>query len=115
MIDIVRQHVARLLREFADKIDSGNTNITEDEAIGIMRSIAHQRMTKEEVIVYLNMSRSKFDTYVRFGRFPKGRKARGDKALFWYKDELDDCIRKIKFEKEQRRKSKVRKYVEEIN
>jgi len=109
MIDVVKRQVAKLLREFADKIDSGNTNISEDEAIGILRAVAHERMSKEQVLIYLNMSRSKFDSYVRYGRFPKGKKRKGYKELVWYKDELDDCIRKIKFEKEQK-KLKTRKY-----
>ena len=45
-------------------------------------------MTKEEVCDYLNMSRSRFDDYVRLGKFPRGRKLAHKNNLIWYKDEI---------------------------
>ena len=50
--------------------------------------IAHIEMTKEEVCDYLNMSRSRFDDYVRLGKFPRGRKLAHKNNLIWYKDEI---------------------------
>jgi predicted DNA-binding transcriptional regulator AlpA len=45
-------------------------------------------MSKEEVCDYLNLGRSRFDDYVRLGKFPKGRKLPHKNNLIWYKDEI---------------------------
>jgi predicted DNA-binding transcriptional regulator AlpA len=39
------------------------------------------------------MSRSKFDSLVKDGLLPKGKKRRGFKELVWYEDELNEYIR----------------------
>lgn len=77
------------MRETADKIDSGNCELSESEAMDIMGILSHQVMSKEDACIYMNMSRSKFDDLVREGKLPKGRKRRGFKELVFYKDELD--------------------------
>ena len=76
------------LREKADCIEAGNSNLTEEEAIDLFGVIAHQSMSKEEACSYLNISRATFDNYIRDGFLPKGRKERGKTNLVWYKDEL---------------------------
>ena len=81
--------ITKLLRETADKIDTGNCELTESEAMDIMSVLAHRVMSKEDACVYLNMSRSKFDELVRQRKLPKGMKRRGFKELVWYQDELD--------------------------
>lgn len=45
-------------------------------------------MSKEQACIYLNMSRSKFDQYIREGKLPKGRKRMGFTEKIFYKDEL---------------------------
>ena len=82
-----------MLRETADKIDSGNCELNEDQAIDIMSVLGHQVLSKDEACSYLNLSRSRFDDLVREGKLPKGRKRRGFKELMWYKDELTQVIR----------------------
>jgi len=81
--------ITKLLRETADKIDTGNCELSESEAMDIMSVLAHRVMSKEDACVYLNMSRSKFDELVRQRKLPKGMKRRGFKELVWYQDELD--------------------------
>lgn len=88
----VKKIVIKLLRELADNLDSGNTNLTEDEAVAIMNTITHVALSKEEACRFLNLSRSRFDDLVREGRLPRGRKRVGFKELFWYKDELGSAI-----------------------
>ena len=85
----LKKIITKLLRETADKIDSGNCELSESEAMDIMSVLSHQVMSKEDACIYMNMSRSKFDDLVREGKLPKGRKRRGFKELVFYKDELD--------------------------
>ena len=81
--------VTKYLREVADSIDAGTTEITEAEAVDILRIVAHEALSKEQACNYLNLSRSRFDDLVRERKVPKGRKITGFKELRWYRDELD--------------------------
>lgn len=84
----VEKIVANLLQDYADKIKSGNTHLDIEEATNIISTIAHIELTKEEACDYLNISRSRFDDYVREGKLPKGRKYKHKTNLVWFKDEL---------------------------
>ena len=86
--------VVKYLREAADKIEVGTSEISETEAIDILRIVAHEAMSKEQACSYLNLSRARFDDLVREKRIPRGRKRVGFKELYWWKDELDMCKRK---------------------
>lgn len=90
MIECVRKALARMLREIADKFDAGTTDIDEEQTIEIMKIVAHQPMSKELAALYLNMSTSRFDTLIRDGYLPKGRKRIGFKEKVWYQDEIDE-------------------------
>lgn len=87
--------IVRYLRELADKIEGGNCELSDTEAMDIMNVISHQSMSKEDACIYLNMSRSRFDDLVREGKLPRGRKRRGFKELTWWKDELDTCVHRL--------------------
>ena len=76
------------MRQYADAIDAGNSHLSEEQAANILSCIAHIEMTKEEVCDYLRISRSRFDDFVREGRFPKGKKVPHKNTLIWYKDEI---------------------------
>lgn len=93
MNNFLKRAVTKLLRETADKIDSGNCELNEEQAMDIMSVIGHEVLSKDEACSYLNLSRSRFDDLVREGKIPKGRKRRGFKELIFYKDELDKIIR----------------------
>lgn len=90
------QLVAKLLRETADRIDAGNSELSESEAMDIMDSLCHRVMSKEVACQHLNISRSRFDDLVRAKKLPKGRKRVGFKEICWYQDELDAAAKKIK-------------------
>lgn len=92
MLDF-RKLAAKYLREVADRIDAGTTDISESDAIDIMSVVAHQAMSKEQACNFLNLSRSRFDDLVREKRIPKGRKRTGFKELVWFKNELEMCKR----------------------
>lgn len=93
MNNFLKRAVTKLLRETADKIDSGNCELNEEQAMDIMSVLSHEVLSKDEACSYLNLSRSRFDDLVREGKIPKGRKRRGFKELIWYKDELTEIIR----------------------
>lgn len=93
MNNFLKRAVTKLLRETADKIDSGNCELNEEQAMDIMSVLGHEVLSKDEACSYLNLSRSRFDDLVREGKIPKGRKRRGFKELCFYKDELDKVIR----------------------
>lgn len=88
MNNFLKNAVVRLLRDTAAKIDTGNCELTEEEAMNIMSVISHEVLSKEQACSYLNISRSRFDELVRQGKLPKGKKKRGFKELVYYKDEL---------------------------
>ena len=90
----IKRLVVRYLRDIADKIEAGNTELSESEAMDIMRVIAHESLSKEQACRYLNVSRSRFDDLIREKKLPKGRKVSGFKELRWYRDELEKAINK---------------------
>lgn len=90
----IKNIVIKLLRETADKIEVGNCELSDTEAMDIMSVLSHHAMSKEDACIYLNISRSRFDDLVREGKLPKGKKRRGFKELVFYQDELDRAITK---------------------
>lgn len=101
--------IKRYLYKIIDDIDSGNSNITEEEALQLcttLKELTHkdERMSKYKAYTYLNISRATFDNYVAQGLLPKGKKAAGYKELSWYQKDLDECAAKIKAKKAQKDK-----------
>ena len=90
------QMITKILRETADKLDAGNSEISETEAMDIAEALCHHVMSKDTACRYLNMSRSRFDDLIRMKKLPKGRKRIGFKELVWFQDELDNCVKKLK-------------------
>ena len=91
--------VVKYLKEAAEKIDSGTSEITESQAIDVLRVIAHEAMSKEQACIYLNLSRSRFDDLVRERKIPRGQKRVGFKELVYYRDELDIAAKRLRDEK----------------
>lgn len=83
--------VAKTLRDIADKLDNGNTELSDTEAMDLMSALCHHVMSKETACKHLNISRSRFDDLVKLKKLPQGRKRVGFKEKVWYKDELDAC------------------------
>lgn len=92
--------ISNTLREKADDIDAGNSNLTEDELSEILDQMTHlstknDRMSKDQACTYLNVSRATFDNHVRNGDIPRGKKQRGFKELGWNKLDLDKFINRL--------------------
>ena len=83
--------IVKYLKELIARFESDTTEVSESQAIDILRVIAHEAISKEQACSFLNLSRSRFDELVREGRIPKGKKVVGYKELRWYKDELELC------------------------
>jgi len=94
MLEIIKN----LLLEIIDDIDSGNSAISEEDEINIIKSLRRYTrkdspMSKYQAYTYLNISRAKFDNLVRSGKIPRGRKIPGFKELVWSKKDLNRAIR----------------------
>ena len=105
MLNILKRHLYKII----DDIDSGNSNMTEEEALQLCTTLKEltrkdERMSKYKAYTYLNISRATFDNYVAQGLLPKGKKEAGYKELSWYKKDLDACAAKIKAKKAQKDK-----------
>ena len=84
--------VVKYMREVADRIEVGTSEVSESQAVDILRIVAHEVMSKEQACSYMNLSRARFDDLVREKKIPRGRKVVGWKELRWYKDELDAAM-----------------------
>ena len=90
--------IKSLLERIINDIDCGNSNITEDEAMDIIKIIKSytdktQRLSKYQACQKLNVSRATFDNLVREGVIPRGEKVVGFKELFWKEKALDEVIK----------------------
>lgn len=93
-MSIIKQFT-KLLRETADKIDAGNCELDDEQAIRLMKIIAHNPLSKEQAARHLHMSTSRFDTLIREGYLPKGRRKLGWKEKVWYEDEIDKAYQRL--------------------
>ena len=90
--------IKSLLERIINDIDCDNSNITEDEAMEIIKVIKSytdktQRLSKYQACQKLNVSRATFDNLVREGVIPRGEKVIGFKELFWEEKTLDEVIK----------------------
>lgn len=90
--------IKTLLEKVINDIDCGNSNITEDEAMDIIKIIKSytdktQRLSKYQACQKLNVSRATFDNLVREGVIPRGEKVIGFKELFWEEKTLDEVVK----------------------
>lgn len=97
---MIKQILSKLLRQTADDIDQGKYECSDEEYSKALDTINNlnpdRQLSKEEACKYLNLSRSTFDTYIRNGWIPKGKKKLGFKELSWTKSDLDEACQKIR-------------------
>lgn len=88
-------NLRNILVELLNNIDSGNSNISEqqqEEIIEFFQKLTSQQLTKAESANYINVSTATFDNYIRRGWVPKGTKRQGINKLFWNKTDLDKFL-----------------------
>lgn len=93
------QAVKKALQLIIDNIDSGNSNLNEEECITIVDTIKRlsqkeRLISKYQAYTYLNVSRATFDRLVQEGRLPKGKKIAGFKELFWDERQIREYMKK---------------------
>ena len=102
MINIIKKALLQLIED----IDVGNTNISEEEEVEVLKLLQKLRkdegMSKYSAYTYLNTSRATFDNYVAEGRIPKGQKVIGFKELRWFKKDLDNFIKQCNNENKEK-------------
>ncbi len=101
MLKIIRNIIQGIL----DDIDSGNSNLTTEEAVELIENLKRftnkdKRLSKYGSYTYLNVSRATFDNYVKEGKIPKGKHEAGFKELSWRKIDLDAFIAQNKKDNE---------------
>lgn len=100
MLKIIKKELLRII----DNIDSGNSQIDEEQALETIKFIQefmpdNSKYSKYKACQYLNVSRATFDNYVRQGKLPQGKKEIGFKELSWNKKDLDKFIKESKNER----------------
>lgn len=86
---VLKKIIVRYLKDIIQRLEEDDCELTDGEAMDIMKVIAHRPLSKEQACEFMNLSRSRFDDLVREHKLPKGRKERGFKELRWYEDELN--------------------------
>lgn len=90
MLELIKKLLLQIIRD----IDTGNSNLTEEEQLKAIEEINNFTrkdvgLSKHQAYTYLNMSRSNFDRLIKEGKIPKGKKINGFKELRWYKKDLN--------------------------
>lgn len=70
------------------RINSDSCEVDSGTAMQIMSVFSHEPLSKAEAYQELGISRSKFDSLVKEGKLPSGKKRLGFNELVWYKDEI---------------------------
>lgn len=95
MLKVIRSLLEKLIKD----IDSGNSNITEEEEhkiISMLSEITDNRMSKYQACQYLNISRATFDNLVRDGFLPEGKHQAGFKEKYWRRTDIMKYVPKSK-------------------
>ena len=92
-----KELIKNSLLQIIDNIDSGNSEMSEEDQLAIVKyaneiTNTKNKLSKYQACKYLNISRATFDNWVKAGKLPKGKKEQGFKELFW---ELN-ALKKIK-------------------
>ena len=91
MLDLIKLN----LKQIIDDIDSGNSNISEQEQLkllGMLQQINTKELSATESYNYLGISKSTFYNYIDKGLLPKGEKKPG-RGVVWNKCDLKKFLK----------------------
>lgn len=91
MLDLIKLN----LKQIIDDIDSGNSNISEQEQLkllGMLQQINTKELSATESYNYLGISKSTFYNYIDKGLLPKGEKKPG-RGVVWNKCDLEKFLK----------------------
>lgn len=86
-MSILPKIIVNTLREYADGIESGNTNISDDEGLELISQIAHINLTKQQVADRYKVSTKTIERKESEGIIPQSHQSQMSKKN-WYLDEL---------------------------
>lgn len=92
---MILQLIKTALEQFIKDIDSGNSNISENqqlEILQLLQKINIKELSKVESANYIGVSRATFDNYIKKGLIPEGKKRQGFKELSWSKSDLNKYL-----------------------
>lgn len=91
MLKIIRE----ILQKYIDDIDSGNSNISQNEQLQLLtllQQINSTELSATESYKYLGISKSTFYNYIDKGLLPKGVKKSG-RGVVWNKCDLEKFLK----------------------
>ena len=93
-MNILLKVIKEELLKIVDNIDTGNSNISEEEGVALINTLKSftekdTPMSKYQSFNYLHIRRATFDNLVREGKIPQGKKQQGFNELQWFKKDLD--------------------------
>lgn len=92
---LTNKAIAKIFREFADKIENGTCATDIETLTDIANNLIHIKMNAEQLCNYLHCSRATLTRMVADGRVPIPHKAPGEDK-HWYQDEVDNHISEYK-------------------
>lgn len=89
MLQLIKKHLQQIIED----IDAGNTNLSEEEELKLLKYLKgfnsrEKYFSKYQAYTYLRISRAEFDNRVREGKIPKGIKIQGFKELHWKQKDI---------------------------
>lgn len=95
MNTLTNKAIAKIFREFADKIEKGTCTVDVETLTDVANKMIHIKLNAEQMCSYLNVSRATLTRMICDSRVPRPRKSPGEKE-YWYQDEVDEYIRNYK-------------------
>lgn len=91
MIAKTNKEIARIFREFADKIENGTCGVDAETLSTAANMMIHIKLNEDQMCSYLNCSRATLWRMIVDGRVPTPYKEKGGRK-YWYRDEVDSSI-----------------------
>lgn len=109
ILGLIRNELSRII----DNMDSGNSNLTEEELSNLCALVStlsntESKLSKYQVTQKFKISRATFDNYVAKGIVCKGRRQQGFKEIFWYEKDLDKLREHLETEALQIKKRRTK-------
>lgn len=87
--------IAKIFREFADKIENGTCAVDTETLTEIANNMIHIKLNSEQLANYIHVSRATITRMVADGRLPPPHKSAGEDK-YWYQDEVYNHIAEYK-------------------
>lgn len=93
MNSLIKRTVIKILKATIKRIEDDECGLDDEETVAIANILVHLKLNIEQTCKYLNVSRATLNRMIIDKRIPKPKKSCGGEK-YWYRDELDDYIRK---------------------